>query len=52
MKSSVGLPSLAILVALILGSTLESILGAMVSVPTAVLVAVLLDEYLVRKDAA
>ena len=52
MKSSVGLPSLAILVALILGSTLEGILGAMVSVPTAVLVAVLLDEYLVRKDAA
>jgi predicted PurR-regulated permease PerM len=52
MKSSVGLPSLAILIALILGSTLEGILGAMVSVPTAVLVAVLLDEYLVRKDAA
>jgi predicted PurR-regulated permease PerM len=52
MKSSVGLPSVAILVALILGSTLEGILGAMVSVPTAVLVAVLLDEYLVRKDAA
>ena len=52
MKSSVGLPSLAILVALIVGSALEGILGAMVSVPTAVLVAVLLDEYLVRKDAA
>jgi predicted PurR-regulated permease PerM len=52
MKSSVGLPSLAILVALIIGSALEGILGAMVSVPTAVLVAVLLDEYLVRKDAA
>ncbi len=52
MKSSVGLPGLAILVALIIGSALEGILGAMVSVPTAVLVAVLLDEYLVRKDAA
>jgi len=52
MKKSVGLPSLAILVALVIGSALEGVLGAMVSVPTAVLVAVLLDEYLVRKDAA
>jgi len=52
MKNSVGLPGLAILVALIIGSALEGVLGAMVSVPTAVLVAVLLDEYLVRKDAA
>jgi predicted PurR-regulated permease PerM len=52
MKNRVGLPGLAILVALILGSALEGVLGAMVSVPTAVLVSVLLDEYLVRKDAA
>jgi predicted PurR-regulated permease PerM len=52
MKRSVGLPSLAVLVALVIGSALEGILGAMVSVPTAVLVAVLLDEYLVRRDAA
>jgi predicted PurR-regulated permease PerM len=51
MKNRVGLPGLAILVALVLGSTLGGILGAMVSVPTAVLVAVLLDEYLVHKDA-
>jgi predicted PurR-regulated permease PerM len=50
MKNSVDLPGLAILVALLLGSALEGILGAMVSVPTAVLVAVLLDEYLVHKD--
>jgi predicted PurR-regulated permease PerM len=52
MKNSVDLPGLAILVALLLGSALEGILGAMVAVPTAVLVAVLLDEYLVRKDTA
>jgi predicted PurR-regulated permease PerM len=52
MKNSVGLPGLAILVALVLGSALEGVVGALVSVPTAVLVAVLLDEYLVRKDAA
>ncbi|MDR3728003.1 MAG: AI-2E family transporter [Terracidiphilus sp.] len=51
MRNRVGLPGLAILVALLLGSELEGILGAMVSVPTAVLVAVLLDEYLVHKDA-
>jgi predicted PurR-regulated permease PerM len=51
MKNRVGLPGLAILVALVLGSALEGILGALVSVPTAVLVAVLLDEYLVHNDA-
>ena len=52
MKNSVDLPGLAILVALLVGSALEGVLGAMVSVPTAVLVAVLLDEYLVHKEAA
>jgi predicted PurR-regulated permease PerM len=51
MKKSVDLPGLAILVALLLGSALAGRLGAMVSVPTAVLVTVLLDEYLVHKDA-
>jgi predicted PurR-regulated permease PerM len=52
MRNSVDLPGLAIIIALALGYALEGIVGAMVSVPTAVLVAVLLDEYLVRKDAA
>jgi predicted PurR-regulated permease PerM len=51
MKNRVGLPGLAILVALLVGSALAGVVGAMVSVPTAVLVAVLLDEYLVNKDA-
>lgn len=50
MKSSVDLAGLAVIVALMLGSKLEGILGAMVSVPTAVLVAVLLEEYFVDKD--
>jgi predicted PurR-regulated permease PerM len=50
MKNSVGLPALAILLALLLGSALEGIVGAMVSVPTAVLVAVLVDEYLQVKE--
>jgi predicted PurR-regulated permease PerM len=51
MKTRVGLPALAILLSLLLGSALEGIAGAMVAVPTAVLVAELLDEYLVHKDA-
>jgi predicted PurR-regulated permease PerM len=50
MKSSVDLPGLAIIVALLVGSALQGVLGALVSVPTAVLVAVLIDEYLVQKD--
>jgi predicted PurR-regulated permease PerM len=50
MKSSVDLPGLAIIVALLLGSELQGVVGAMVSVPTAVLVAVLLDEYQVNRD--
>lgn len=50
MRNSVGLPALAILLALLLGSALEGIPGAMVSVPTAVLVAELVNEYLVVKD--
>jgi predicted PurR-regulated permease PerM len=52
MKRSVGLPGLAILVALLLGFAIEGVPGAMVSVPTAVLVAELLDEYLVQKRTA
>jgi predicted PurR-regulated permease PerM len=50
MRNSVGLPGLAILVALLLGSALGGVAGAMVSVPTAVLVTVLTDEYLVQKE--
>jgi len=49
MRTRVGLPSLAILVALVLGTALEGIVGAMVAVPTAVLVSVLLEEYLIDK---
>jgi len=49
MRNSVGLPGLAILLALLLGSGLGGVAGALVSVPTAVLVSVLVDEYLVDK---
>ncbi len=48
MKTSVDLAGLAVMVSLLLGAALEGVVGAMVSVPTAVLVAVLLDEYLVK----
>jgi predicted PurR-regulated permease PerM len=52
MQKRVGLPGLVILIALVLGSALEGVLGALVSVPTAVLVAVLVEEYFVHKDPA
>ncbi|HEY3990018.1 MAG TPA: AI-2E family transporter [Acidobacteriaceae bacterium] len=50
MQSTVDLPGLAIIVSLLLGSAIDGVMGAMVSVPTAVLVAVLLDEYAIQKD--
>jgi predicted PurR-regulated permease PerM len=52
MQSSVDLPGLAIIVSLLLGSAIDGVVGAMVSVPTAVLVAVVLDEYVVYHDHA
>lgn len=52
MRNRVGLPGLAIFVALLLGSELEGVVGAMVSIPTAVLVAVLAEEYLANKEVA
>jgi predicted PurR-regulated permease PerM len=52
MQRRVNLPALGIFVALLLGSTLEGIPGAMVAIPTAVLVTELVDEYLVHKDEA
>jgi predicted PurR-regulated permease PerM len=51
MKSRVDLPALAILVSLLIGFSLEGVVGGLVSIPTAVLVAVLVEEYLVQKDA-
>ncbi len=48
MQQSVGLSGLAVLIALLLGASIAGVVGALVSVPTAVLVAELLDEYLVK----
>jgi predicted PurR-regulated permease PerM len=50
MRSSVDLMGLTIVIALLCGTALAGIVGALVAVPTAALVAVLLDEYAVRKD--
>jgi predicted PurR-regulated permease PerM len=50
MRSSVNLMGLSVLIALLAGTTLAGVVGALVAVPTAALVAVLIDEYLVHKD--
>jgi predicted PurR-regulated permease PerM len=50
MRSSVNLMGLTILISLLLGTALAGIVGALVAVPTAALVAVILEEYAVQKD--
>jgi predicted PurR-regulated permease PerM len=50
MQTSVDLAGLAVIIALLLGSALAGVAGALVSVPTAVLVAVLLNEYAVQPE--
>ena len=50
MKTSVNLMGLSVLVALLAGTALAGIPGALVSVPTAALIAVLMDEYFVKAD--
>jgi len=50
MRHSVDLVGLAVIIALVLGASLAGIVGAMVAVPTAVLVAVLLNEYAVKPE--
>jgi len=49
MKSTLDLSPLAVIIALVLGGALAGVLGALVSVPTAALVAVFADEYLVQR---
>lgn len=51
MRTQVDLAGLTILIALLIGSSLAGIIGAMVAVPTAVLIAVLLEEYAVHEEA-
>lgn len=49
MKSTVDLPPLGVITALMIGGAMAGVMGALVAVPTAALVAVLIDEYLVHK---
>ncbi len=49
MRSTLQLSPLAVIIALSLGGSLAGVLGALVAVPTAALVAVFADEYLVKR---
>lgn len=51
MRSSVNLMGLSVLIALLAGSELAGVVGALVAVPSAALVAVIMDEYFVQADA-
>lgn len=51
MKTTVDLPPLAVVIALLTGGSLAGILGALVAVPTAALIAVFIDEYVIEKRA-
>ncbi len=50
MRTQVNLAGVTILIALLIGSALAGVIGAMVAVPTAVLIAVILNEYAVHDD--
>ncbi len=49
MRTSVNLMGLTVLVALLIGTALAGVVGALVAVPTAALIAVLLEEYAVQR---
>lgn len=51
MKSQVKLCSSAVLVALLLGGEIAGMVGALVAVPSAVLLSTLIDEYVVKREA-
>jgi predicted PurR-regulated permease PerM len=50
MKSTVDLPALSVIIALAIGGSLAGVLGALVAVPTAALLAVIVDEYVVKRN--
>jgi predicted PurR-regulated permease PerM len=49
MKSTVDLPALAVIIALAIGGKLAGIIGALIAVPTAALIGVIVDEYLIGR---
>ncbi|MGC2696544.1 MAG: AI-2E family transporter [Candidatus Angelobacter sp.] len=52
MRHTLNLSPLTVIIALALGGALAGVVGALVSVPTAALVMVLVDEYLVKRKPA
>ncbi len=52
MKHTLNLSPLTVIIALSMGGALAGVVGALVSVPTAALVSVLADEYLVKRKPA
>jgi predicted PurR-regulated permease PerM len=51
MKTSVNLMGLSVLIALMAGLALAGVVGALVAVPTAALIAVLMEEYMVQQNS-
>ena len=51
MRTSVNLMGLSVLIALLAGTAIAGVVGALVSVPTAALIGVIVQEYLVQKDS-
>ena len=52
MRSTLKLSPLAVIIALTLGGSMAGVIGALAAVPTAALVLVLADEYLVKRKSA
>jgi predicted PurR-regulated permease PerM len=50
MEAKVDLPAVAVVVALAIGGALAGVLGALVAVPSAAILATVVDRYLVKKD--
>jgi predicted PurR-regulated permease PerM len=50
MKTQVKLSASAVLIALLIGSEIAGIVGAMMAIPTAVLVSVLIDSFVIQKQ--
>jgi predicted PurR-regulated permease PerM len=51
MRSSVNLMGLTVIISLIVGTELAGVVGALVAVPTAALISVLMSEYMVQDDS-
>jgi len=51
MRAEVDLPGVAVIIALTIGAELAGLLGAIVAVPIAALIATMLDEYVVQNSS-